>query len=148
VLSRLLGRLLRPEGPTWYRELHRYKYQSLIEVRYETGWALSESVTSSHGWVHLGAGGLLTIQRGYCWDGPSGPTFDTHNSLRASIIHDALYQLMRERLLSLGYRRPADRILRVVAIEDGMWGWRAKLWERTVNRYAESSALPPGGDAK
>jgi hypothetical protein len=145
VLTDLLGRLLGRKGVDWYRELHRYKYQVLKDVKYDTKWALSEHITSDAGLVHLSPGGMLWVRRNYCWDGPSGPTLDTSSAMRASLIHDALYQLMREGKLGGSWREPADAILRRVAVEDGMWRWRAKFWERMVNRHAAFAAEP---DAK
>ena len=97
--------------PSWYRKFpHRYKYQTLAEKVYETGWTLPrrQSIRSSNGWVHLAGDGQLTIKRGYCWDGASGPTFDTPSTMLASLVHDALYQLMRECLLPQDYRIRAD----------------------------------------
>lgn len=40
--------------------------------------------------------GDLSIRRGYSWDGPSGPTIDTGTFMRGSLVHDFLYQLLRE----------------------------------------------------
>lgn len=72
--------------------------------------------------VHVpgSSGSYLTIRAGYCWDGPSGPAVDTVNFLRASLIHDALYQLLREGVLSPAARATADRVLREISEEDGM----------------------------
>ena len=38
----------------------------------------------------------LYISKGYSWDGPSGPAIDTPDWIKASLVHDALYQLIRE----------------------------------------------------
>lgn len=70
--------------------------------------------------------GVMTIYHGYAWDGPSGPAIDTHNFMRGSLIHDALYQLIREKQLPEDvYRIHADEILKRVCIEDGMSKIRA-----------------------
>ena len=45
--------------------------------------------------------GVLTIHAGYAWDGASGPVVDTVNSIRATLVHDAVYQLMREMVLHI-----------------------------------------------
>ena len=50
----------------------------------------------------------MSVQKDYAWDGPSGPTIDTRNSLRASLVHDVLYQAMREGGLPRTFRRRAD----------------------------------------
>lgn len=70
--------------------------------------------------VSLVSNGYLVINPGYAWDGPSGPTFDTKNFMRGSLVHDALYQLMDEKKLDIKYREDADKILRKICREDGM----------------------------
>ena len=61
---------------------------------------------------------FLIIKKGYAWDGPSGPTIDTPNFMRGSLVHDALYQLMREGQLDKDrHRDAADRQLQKICIE-------------------------------
>jgi len=75
--------------------------------------------------------GLLTIGRGYAWDGPSGPTIDTENFMRGSLVHDALYQLIREGGFGTEYdekeraRENSDKLLRELCKRDGMSPIRA-----------------------
>lgn len=77
-------------------------------------------------YIDLYTDGRLVIKEGYAWDGPSGPTIDTQTFMRGSLVHDALYQLMREDHLSrIEYREEADKILRQLCLEDGMWHIRA-----------------------
>ena len=72
-------------------------------------------------------GGLL-IKKGFAWDGPSGPTIDTKNFMRGSLVHDALYQLMRKgKLDPFHYRMQADALLRKMCREDGM-SWIRAWW--------------------
>jgi len=73
-------------------------------------------------------GGVLLISKGYCWDGPSGPTVDTVDALQASLVHDALYQLIREGFLPQSFRREADAELYKIARREGMPLWRAAYW--------------------
>lgn len=87
-------------------------------------------------YVSLTKDGRITLQKGYAWDGPSGPTIDTKSSLRGSLIHDGCYQLARNKLLSTQWKDKADRILMDICIEDGMWEWRAKLWYKGVRDFA------------
>ena len=47
-------------------------------------------------------------------DGPSGPAIDTKNFMRASLVHDALYQLMRLGTLDKSRRQYADRLLQTI----------------------------------
>jgi hypothetical protein len=86
--------------------------------------------------------GELIIRSGYAWDGPSGPTFDTPSSIRGSLVHDALYQLLRAELLPIDARDIADQELYRICVEDGMWKWRARLWLRAVRKCAAGAADP------
>ena len=93
--------------------------------------------------VSLDRSGLLFLKAGYAWDGPSGPTIDTPDFMRGSLVHDALYQLMRERHLDRdAYRGPADELLREHCREDGMSRVRAWLVYEAVRRFADPAADP------
>ncbi|MCP4706191.1 MAG: DUF1353 domain-containing protein, partial [candidate division Zixibacteria bacterium] len=88
--------------------------------------------------------GKLIISKGYVWDGPSGPTIDTLNFMRGSLVHDALYQLMREKLLDYKTdRKDADDLLRVMCKDDGMSSIRAWWVYKAVRWWGEKSAKPP-----
>ena len=87
--------------------------------------------------------GVLKIKSGYAWDGPSGPTIDTKNSMRGSLVHDALYQLMRQKHLGKdAYRGIADWELYEVLVADKMWKWRARGWYKGVRKCAGPAADP------
>ena len=87
-------------------------------------------------------GRRLVISAGYAWDGPSGPTFASKSSMRASLVHDALYQLLREGHLPPTLRGFADDLLYAMCVEDGMWKWRAAMWRRAVKKFAGFAADP------
>lgn len=94
-------------------------------------------------YIDLDSAGLLTIRKGYAWDGPSGPTVDTLTFMRGSLVHDALYQLMREeRLSQVEHRKQADQILRTLCLEDGMWWLRAWWVYQAVRWFADPAADP------
>ena len=78
------------------RSLRRWKYETLADYAYPTKFEPESELTTRHGWVSIQPDGRLVIQKGYAWDGPSGPTIDTENFMRGSLVHDALYQLFRE----------------------------------------------------
>ena len=80
--------------------------------------------------------------KGYAWDGPSGPTFDTPAFMRGSLIHDALYQLIREKHLRPEFRVVADKILYDILREDGMSLIRAKIAYRGVRWFGGYAARP------
>ena len=69
----------------------------------------------------------LCILRGYRWDGPSGPTFDTESFMRGSAVHDALCQLTELGLLDWSYRKIGDKELVKITKEDGMC-WLRRQW--------------------
>jgi hypothetical protein len=86
--------------------------------------------------------GVLLIEKGYAWDGPSGPAIDTPNFMRGSLVHDALYQLIRMRELPTFCRRQADEVLRDICIEDGMSKIRAWWVFFAVQTFAQRAADP------
>ncbi len=122
-----------------YRGLRKYKYQ-LVED-YEVIISIKgQSITTP--FIELHTNGLIIIKNKYCWDGPSGPTFDTLTFMRGSLVHDTLYQLMRMGLLDISYRDQSDRILQQICLEDGMIRFRAWYVYRSVKRFAAKSAKP------
>lgn len=70
--------------------------------------------------VHITADGLLMISAGYAWDGATMAP-DSKSIMRASLIHDALYQLIRMGILPPSRRVIADDILQDVLLEDGLY---------------------------
>ena len=63
--------------------------------------------------------------------------------MRGSLVHDALYQLMREgRLDKKGYRGPADRLLRSMCKKDNMSSIRAWWVYRGLRVGGDSAAAP------
>lgn len=90
--------------------------------------------------IKLSKNGKLIIEKYYAWDGASGPTIDTKSSIRGSLVHDALYQLMRMELLDISWRPVADYILKSLCKTDGMCWVRRNIWERCVNWFASGCA--------
>ena len=74
--------------------------------------------------IVLSKDGMLNISRGYAWDGATG-AIDSKSIIRGSLVHDALYQLIREGHLDKSFRKQADETLRDLCIEDGMSKFRA-----------------------
>ena len=127
-----------------YSEGYRYQLRETYTVKIEIR---PEQPVSSH-WIALDCAGNLTIAEGYAWDGASGPTWDSKCSMRASLCHDALYQLMRLGLLDAEKHRPvADEIVRRMCVQDKMWRIRAAAWHFAVRNFGkgatEASSEPP-----
>jgi len=123
-----------------YKKRSKYKYNLHSDLEFETG--INVDNPQNLGLLEIVAKGKLTIRKGYSWDGPSGPTIDTKNFMQGSLIHDALYQLMREGVLPQHLRQKADEILQAVCIKDGMSKVRAWWVYRGVRIGGTSSARP------
>lgn len=126
----------------FFRNLKRYKYQLMREYKYQTTIRLNHDV-KIQGFITLSSGGLLIISKGYAWDGPSGPTIDTKSFMRGSLVHDALYQLMRLKLLSVSLKDTADKLLRQICREAGMCWFRTWYVYWGVKLFARSAATKP-----
>jgi len=84
-------------------------------------------------------GGVI-IRKGYRWDGASGPTIDTDDTMDGSLVHDVLYQLIREGELTMKDRKAADKCIRRMCIDDGMPKFRANYWYFFLRIAGRSSA--------
>lgn len=91
---------------------------------------------------HMRALVRLSVYEGYACDGPSGPTWDDPTSVRAAFIHDALYQLIRERQLPPHARKWADQVFYKVLLQDGMPWFRAKYYYHSVRLFGWYAARP------
>ncbi len=118
-----------------------YKYQLVEDYSVRVPVIPDEDVRTEY--IDLSTDGDLTIKRGYAWDGPSGPTIDTKDFMRGSLVHDALYQLMRQEYLSKDrWRAEADLELKRMCRQDGMSAIRAWWVHRGVRMGGDPSASP------
>ena len=117
-----------------------YKYQ--LTENYRIGTAIRSPNTIKTDHISIWADGTLSIKQGYAWDGPSGPTWDTSCFMRGSLVHDALYQLIRQDHLHESWRQYADELLRTTCREDGMSAIRAWWVYRAVRMFGASAANP------
>lgn len=117
-----------------------YKYQLVDAYPVEVNIRPAAPIDTDY--IALTSDGVLTVKKGYAWDGPSGPTFDTKNFMRGSLVHDALYQLMREELLPGSCRKDADLELHRICREDGMSKFRAWYVLLGVRKGAGFAAAP------
>lgn len=118
-----------------YRKLPKYKYQ-----------LTSTEAFKVPGFPDLGnpdedfcytKKGKLWVKEGYAWDGPSGPTIDTKAFIKASLVHDALYQILRlyEKNRVKLYRKLADQYLWVYCRKFGMSRFRANYVYHSVRLF-------------
>ena len=96
-----------------------YKYQ--LASSYSIPINIKSKKDIKTEFINLDTKGKLAIKRGYAWGGPSGPVVDTEENMRASLVHDAFYQLMRHKKLNAkAYKDKADKIFKKICIKDGV----------------------------
>lgn len=121
-----------------------YKYQLVEDYRVDLSGHLPHSNVVGN--YYLLSGGTLTVTAGYAWDGPSGPTFDTKAFMRGSLVHDVLYQMIRNKQVghpTIDIRKVADNILKQLVREDGMSAIRAYWVYRAVRLFGAKAASKP-----
>jgi hypothetical protein len=86
---------------------------------------------------------------GYAWDGASFLPFLWFGTpsawLTPSLVHDALYQLIREGLLAREHRAAVDGLFRDLLIERGVWrvvAWAAYYAVRVFGNFAVRKTNP------
>ena len=119
-----------------------YKYQLVEDYQIKVpDVKIPKRVSTDNDYVSMGIYGDVLIRAGYAWDGATS-AIDTKNFMRGSLVHDALYQLIRRGLLDSSYRKQADDILRQILREDGM-SWVRSLWVyKAVRMFGGKYILP------
>jgi len=115
-----------------------YKYQLAADYKIKLTQLMSFEIAADY---LLLKDGTLTIFKGYAWDGASGPAIDTKNFMRGSLVHDVLYQLMREGHLPRGVKAYANETWRIICIEDGMSKIRAWWVHEAVKRFGKYGTI-------
>ena len=123
----------------WISYSDGYKYQLREDYSIQTS-ITGYSVDTEY--VSLDVNGVLTLKHGYASDGPSGPTFDTRNSIRGGFVHDALYWLMRNSHISMKHKPYIDELFRKILVADGMWKVRAYIWYLGVHKKGIEHLYP------
>lgn len=127
------------EGFIRYRS--EYKYQ--LAEGYAIAIPIKPKQDIKTDFIHLDTEGYLLIQNGYAWDGPSGPVIDTDENMRASVVHDALYQLMRnKKLSSRTHRKTADQLFKDICKDDGVSNFTASVYYKALRKFGKTAASP------
>jgi len=131
-------------GKVKYIEVN-YKYRLAEAYVIQTAIRPMKHIATDY--AILSTDGVLIIDKGFSWDGASGPAVDTKSMIRPSLLHDCLYRLMKDGLLSLKWRKAADKEFRRIYIEDAQ-GWKKcvapiRAWWlfRGVRDFGRSSAV-------
>lgn len=123
----------------FYTKIHKYKYEL------NTAEVLQTNIVGyriDHIFFRLSKSGLLLIHSGYKWDGVSGPTIDTKNTMLAGLVHDALYQAIRLKLLPLSVKADIDILYKELLIKKGVTRFRAGCHYWAVRLFGASSCVP------
>ena len=123
------------------------RYRSDYKYQLAEGYAINISIKPKSDikteFIDLDIKGKLTVKKGYAWDGPSGPVKDTPENMRASLVHDALYQLMRNKEISARtHRKAADREFKDICKADGISNFRASVYYKALRKFGKPAASP------
>lgn len=122
-----------------YREGYKYQLAETFVIMTPI------KATVRHEYFTLTKSGKLTIKAGYAWDGASGPTLDTKDSMEPSLVHDVFCQAMRLEILSYNqWRRVVSEFFREHCKACGMNAFRAWYWYQAVE-FA-NAGRPDGND--
>ena len=118
-----------------------YKYKFKVEENFsiELPFKIPDFV---HPYASL-KDGILSVKRGYAWDGASGPIINTRDTLVASLVHDVLYQAMRLNLIksSTENRQIADKNFFEILKMNGVNSIRRKVWYFAVRLFGKKSTI-------
>lgn len=108
-----------------FTDIRGWKYRLDEEVRVRVDW--HPPTTLKLPYFKLDPDGILTLEEGFMWDGPSGPTWDTPNWMLPSAVHDAMYRFLRADLIPERYkaRKHADDLMYEMLLDRGMSYFRA-----------------------
>lgn len=127
-----------------YKSGYRYVSQEAVVV--DVGAELHVPLQAPFASI---AAETLCVMSRYAWDGASFTPFKWFGTpdswLTPSLVHDALYQAMREGFLQLTYRERVDRLFRSMLIERGVWralAWAAYYAVRVFGNFAVRKTNP------
>lgn len=117
------------------------RYQLADDYVIDIGFPHSTGLRADY--VDLSTDGVLSIERGFTWDGVTGLAFNTRNFARASLVHDAIFHLMREVGRDPELHEKADDLFRTIALDDGVHVIRVNV-HCTSLRLVRSLGWLPG----
>lgn len=119
---------------TDYSSLRGMKYRIIKGFELQTNIIPPQSIKTN--FSSLSKDGLLTVEKGFCWDGATG-AIDTDTIMYASCVHDAFCNWQEQGLLNVEHREQADKLLKQLCEEDGMNKLRTKWVYEAVKTYVE-----------
>lgn len=119
-----------------YQDITKYKYRLFCDEQFTLPFLLPDFEGKMIDIVH----GVMIVRAGYLWDGPSGPTYDSQDVLRASLAHDALYELMRRGIIDQVHKKNADDYYHKLMINAGVSPLRARVHLLGLRRFGKGSS--------
>lgn len=117
-----------------------YKYKLEEDFKIQLGFKPQLTIFIEHPFM-IFEDGFLTIKKGYSWDGASC-AIDTKTFMRGALVHDVLYQLIREGFLLKEDRKACDKELIRICSLDGMCGLRRAYVYRAVRIFGKWAVKP------
>ena len=118
-----------------------YKYQLAKTFNIKTNVHPVKDIATT--FIELDKKGNLTVKEGYAWDGVSGPVVDTDENMRASLVHDAFYQLMRQKHIARSkHKDEVDKMFRNLCKEDGVAAPIAQLYYEALRKLGNPASDP------
>ena len=101
-----------------YKKVGFKKYVLTEDIDYNIFCYYFKAVSRKNGKTYISANGnYLRVHKGYQWNGCTG-AIDTKSNLRASLLHDALYQLIQCGWKGMTYKQ-ADELFYLVMKSGG-----------------------------
>ena len=122
-----------------YSRITKYKYR-LEEAEIFHTRILGRTI--EHKYFLLSSDGRLVVREGYLWDGVSGPTYDSKNTMRPGLGHDAKYHMIRLMLIPLDMKPLADKEFKQDLLSAGVVKFRAAYYYQAVKLFGASSCVP------
>jgi hypothetical protein len=133
-----------------YQKIDQWKYRVVKDIWVQTSFV---GYDIDHTYFTVFSSGLILLKKEYCYDGPSGPTIDTPDTMVPAAPHDVIYQCMRLGLIPLSERIKADKMFYDLMVAEGdrletkdtaaKKSWRrirANTWYYNLRWFGESSA--------
>lgn len=118
------------------------KYKNGYKYKVEEDFTVMTRVIGykvSHEYYELNRNGELKIKRNFCWNGANFVP-DIKTVMKASCVHDCLYQMIRLNLIPDSQRNEADETFKEVCLSSGMNSLLANGFYKGLRIFGSNSA--------
>lgn len=114
----------------------RYQYELLDSFSFSTSFKPPSNVELKY--IRIDTDGKITAKPGYAWDGATG-AIDTKSTMKASLLHDICYQLLKLNVIPMRYRKEFDGLYYKTALQNGMFIGRAFYHYAAVRIFGDNA---------